>query len=58
MTERLRVLLKRSLFLPPVLIGVAAIAYQLSTRSPPQQADPTEIPRPVRVIQVEPLELY
>jgi RND family efflux transporter MFP subunit len=55
MTERLRILLKRLLFFPPVLVGVAVVAYQLATRAPPQQAEPAEIPRPVRVIQVEPV---
>lgn len=56
MTERLRTSLKRLLFLPPVLVGAGVIAYQIASRSPPEQAEPTEIPRPVRVIQVEPMD--
>lgn len=56
MTEQLKFRLKQLLFLPPLLAGVGIIAYQLASRSPPQQAEPAELARPVRVVRVEPVD--
>ena len=57
MTERRRTWLKRLLILPPVAVGIAVLAFQLSGRSAPDQAAPQEIARPVRVITVEPTDV-
>lgn len=56
MTERRRLWLKRLLFLPPVLLGVAVVVFELSTRDPPRLAEPAEVAKPVRVIPVEPVD--
>lgn len=56
MTPAVRTLLKRLLILPPVLAGAAAVWFQLDSRSRPQQTEPVEIARPVRVIRVEPVD--
>ena len=49
-----RALWKRFLFLPPIAIGVAVLAMQISGRDTPDQAEPQEIARPVRVIEATP----
>ena len=49
-----RALWKRFLFLPPIAIGVAVLAMQISGRDTPDQAEPREIARPVRVIEATP----
>lgn len=41
---------KRLLFVPPLLIGVAAVAFAVKTRSVPERAPPTEPAKHVRVI--------
>ncbi|MEE8535520.1 MAG: hypothetical protein V3S45_05695 [Kiloniellales bacterium] len=48
--------LRRLLVIPPILAGVAVLAYQLAGRTPPQQAAPAEIARPVRVIEIQPVD--
>ena len=46
----------RLLFLPPVAIGVAVLAFALAGREGPRQAEPAEVARPVRVIEVVPAD--
>ena len=43
--------LRRLLFIPPIAVGIAVLALQLSDRTPPPQSEPTEVARPVRVIE-------
>ncbi len=45
---------RRLLIVPPILAGVGLLVWQLSGRVPPQQGEPAEIARPVRVIEVTP----
>ena len=45
--------IKRLLFVPPVLVGVLLIAWQVTSRSAPEQAAPREVARAVRAIAVE-----
>ena len=54
MTESPDSLWRRLLVVPPILVGAGLLAYHLADPAPPQQAEPAEIPRPVRVIEVEP----
>ena len=49
-----RALWKRFLFLPPIVVGVAVLAMQISGRDTPDQAEPQEFARPVRVIEATP----
>jgi multidrug efflux pump subunit AcrA (membrane-fusion protein) len=39
------------LIAPPVVIGIAVLAWQLAGRKSPEQAEPEEAARPVRVIE-------
>lgn len=52
-----RELLRRLLIVPPVLAGVAAIAYATRDDAGPPTEPPTEIARPVRVISVPVVDL-
>jgi hypothetical protein len=54
MSDKTGSLWRRLLVIPPVLVGVAILALQLTDAEPPRQAEPAEIPRPVRVIEVAP----
>lgn len=49
-------ILKRLLVLPPLLVGVAVLAFAVSGRQAPQQAEPSEVARPVRVMTIEPTD--
>jgi RND family efflux transporter MFP subunit len=42
---------KRLLLIPPIALGGAVLAWQLAGRSMPEQAEPAEVARPVRVIE-------
>ncbi len=53
MSER-RALWKRFLVLPPIAIGVAVLAMQISGRDAPERAEPEETARSVRVIEATP----
>ncbi len=46
--------LKALLIAPPVAIGIAVLAWQLSQRQLPEQAEPSEVAKPVRVIEAAP----
>jgi multidrug efflux pump subunit AcrA (membrane-fusion protein) len=48
--------LKALLIAPPVAIGIAVLAWQLSQRQLPEQAEPAEVAKPVRVIEVAPAD--
>ena len=49
-------LFRRFLILPPLLVGAAVLAWQLSGRQGPEQAEIAEVPRPVRIMTVEPVD--
>ena len=53
MTAR-RQIWKRLLVLPPIAVGIAVLAMQISGRNAPERAEPQEIARPVRVIEATP----
>ena len=50
-------MLKKSLFLLPVAIGIAVLVFMVSGRSGPERKPPTERARAVRVITAEPVRL-
>ena len=54
--QRDKGILKRLLVLPPLLVGAAVLAFAVSDRQAPQQAEPGETARPVRVVTVEPTD--
>jgi len=54
MSEPSKTWLKRLLFLPPLALGVVVLVWMVQGSAPPQQAEPREVRRPVRVIEVEP----
>ena len=54
MSEARKTWLKRLLFLPPLALGAVVLVWMVRGSEPPQQAEPSEVRRPVRVIQVEP----
>lgn len=54
MSEGRRPWLRRLLVVPPVLVGVGILAWQIAGREAPEKAPASEIARPVRVIAVEP----
>ncbi|MHA1152331.1 MAG: hypothetical protein ACTSQ7_06630 [Alphaproteobacteria bacterium] len=56
MTPRLKTWLKGLLLLPPVALGAGFLALQVSGRAAPEQAEPAEVARPVRVIEVQPTD--
>ena len=56
MSPRLKTLAKRLLIVPPIVVGLAFFAYQAVDRRAPQQAEPAEVARPVRVIEVKPTD--
>ena len=49
-----RGLWKRFLFIPPIAVGIAVLAFQITGRDAPEQAEPQEVARPVRVIEATP----
>ncbi|TVR81007.1 MAG: efflux RND transporter periplasmic adaptor subunit [Rhodospirillales bacterium] len=49
--RRLRALLA----VPPLILGIGILAWQLGLREPPEQEPPREVARTVRVISVEPM---
>ncbi len=55
MTPSGKSLPKRLLILPPIIVGIAVLAWQVTGRQGPQQAEPSEVPRPVRVISPQPV---
>jgi RND family efflux transporter MFP subunit len=54
MSEPRKTWLKRFLFLPPLALGAVVLVWMVRGSAPPQQAEPSEVRRPVRVIQLEP----
>lgn len=54
MKQSSRQRLRRLWIVPPVAVGVAVLALQMSGRETPQQAPPTEVAQPVRTITVHP----
>jgi multidrug efflux pump subunit AcrA (membrane-fusion protein) len=56
MSPGTKTFLKRLLVLPPIAVGAALLAWQLSGRKAPEQAAPAEVARPVRVIEVQPTD--
>jgi multidrug efflux pump subunit AcrA (membrane-fusion protein) len=48
---------RRLLIVPPIILGVAALAYATLNRKPPEQTPPSEIARHVRVITVKPVDV-
>ena len=50
-------MLKKLLFLPPVLIGIAVLIFMASGRQGPEKKPPVEAARAVRVITAEPVRL-
>ncbi|MFQ6016668.1 MAG: efflux RND transporter periplasmic adaptor subunit [Kiloniellaceae bacterium] len=48
-------LLKRLLIVPPVAVGIGLVVL-LTGRNEPERAEPTEVPHPVRVIEVQPAD--
>jgi multidrug efflux pump subunit AcrA (membrane-fusion protein) len=48
--------LKVLLIAPPVAIGIAVLAWQLSQRQLPEQGEPSEVAKPVRVIEARPVD--
>lgn len=53
MTERSKTIAKRLLVVPPIAAGLVLLGLQLAGRSAPEQAEPTEVARSVRVIDVQ-----
>jgi RND family efflux transporter MFP subunit len=47
---------RRLLILPPLVVGAAVLMWQLQTGGGPAQAPLEEVARPVRVIEVQPVE--
>jgi membrane fusion protein, multidrug efflux system len=47
-------LIKKLMILPPIMIGVAVLAYVVSNKQPPPRIAPSELTRHVRVIEVQP----
>lgn len=47
---------RRLLLVPPVVVGVAVLALQLSGRETPEQGAAREVARPVRVIEATPVD--
>ena len=54
MSDGAKTWVRRLAILPPLALGVAALVWQLQNRAAPQQAEPREIARAVRVIEVQP----
>ncbi len=50
-------MLRKLLFLPPVLIGIMVIVWMASGRQGPEKKPPTETARAVRIIAAEPMRL-
>ena len=50
-------LLKKLLFLPPVILGLALLFFFANQKDAPQRKAPEELARPARVIVAEPLDL-
>ena len=50
-------MIKKLLFIPPILIGVAVLFYMASGRQAPERKPAAELARKVRVITVEPVRL-
>ncbi len=50
-------MIRRLLFIPPILIGIAVLYYMASGRQAPERKPPEERARAVRVIAAEPLRL-
>jgi RND family efflux transporter MFP subunit len=50
-------LIRKLLFIPPILIGIAVLYYMASGREPPERKPPAERARAVRVIAAEPVRL-
>ena len=51
-----RPILRRLLFIPPILIGIGAVVLASAGREAPQHGEAGETPRPVRVIEVQPVD--
>ncbi len=49
--------LRKLLFLPPVLIGAAVLAFMVANKKPPAQNPPTEETHYVRILTAKPLSL-
>lgn len=56
-TLKARPLIRKLLFIPPILIGIAVLYYVASGREAPERKPPEERARTVRVITVEPVKL-
>ena len=50
-------MIKKLLFIPPILLGVAVLFYMASGRQTPERKPAAELARKVRVITAEPVRL-
>ena len=50
-------MIRKLLFIPPILIGIAVLFYVVSLRQAPERKPPAETARAVRVIAAEPVRL-
>ena len=50
-------MIRKLLFIPPILIGIAVLYYMASGREAPERKPPEERVRVVRVITAEPVKL-
>ena len=56
-TFRVERLVKKLLFIPPILIGVAVLFFVVNGREAPERKPAQELARTVRVITAEPIRL-